>query len=135
MQEEFVVLDTTAIQIDSLVTFMAKLGFSFNAARGSFKTDNDQPKGSRSLRFSTAQRLHNATMEDWKELVPGWYTFAPVSLPTLALNGYQLQELYATKLVKKTKFLHARKGGGRITLNSPMVKPAHPMMTALLGLA
>ncbi|MNW16325.1 hypothetical protein D3C71_2151430 [compost metagenome] len=74
-------------------------------------------------------------VEDWVEVVPGWFQFGPVSLQGIVLNGYQLQMLYATKLVQKTKWLHTRKGGHKLELKSPMVKPAHPFMTKLLGLA
>lgn len=136
MQEEFVVLDTGEIQQQSLMVFMDVMGYKLDAHPSyRFVTEDGEKQGNRFIRLQTAQRLHNSVIEDWKEVVPGWFQFGPVQLDTVALNGYQLQQLYASKLVKRTKFVHVRKGGHKLRLASPMVKPAHPTMTALLGLA
>lgn len=136
MQEEFVVLDTAEIQQKSLMLFMDALGYKLDASPSyRFVSDLDERQGNRYVRLTTAQRMHNATPSDWSEVSPGWFKFGPVQLDTILVNGYQLQMLYAVKLVKKTKWLHTRKKGHKLSLNSPMVKPAAPQMTRLLGLA
>lgn len=136
MQEEFVVLDTSEIQQKSLMLFMDALGYKLDSSPSyRFVTDDESQQGNRYVRLTTAQRMHNATPEDWNEVIPGWFTFGPVQLDTVVLNGYQLQMLYATKLVKKSKWLHTRKRGHKLSLMSAMVKPAAPQMTALLGLS
>lgn len=136
MQEEFVVLDTAEIQQKSLMLFMDALGYKLDGSPSyRFVTDADHRQGNRYIRLHTAQRMHNATVDDWNEVVPGWFTFGKVQLDTVTVNGYQLQMLYAVKLVQETKWLHTRKGGHKLSLMSPMVKPAAPQMTRLLGLA
>lgn len=136
MQEEFVVLDTAEIQQKSLMLFMDALGYKLDASPSyRFVTDQDAKQGNRYIRLTTAQRMHNATANDWVEVVPGWFKFGPVQLDTIMINGYQLQMLYAVKLVQKSKWLHTRKKGHKLSLMSPMVKPAAPQMTRLLGLS
>lgn len=134
MQEEFVVLDTSSIQRDSLHTFMARLNYKFDEDQPSrFVTEGATQQANRYISFDTAQRLHNSTVEDWQEFLPGWFRYKHINL-NLGLNAYDLQQLFAVKLVQKTKWLHTRKGGHKITMKSPMVKPAHSSMTSFLGL-
>ncbi|QNR53828.1 hypothetical protein phiK7A1_038c [Pseudomonas phage phiK7A1] len=134
MQEEFVVLDTAGIQQRSLMLFMDALGYKLDT-HPSYRFVSEDNAANRFVRLQTAQRLHNSTMEDWTEVTPGWFTFSKIQLEDILVNGYQLQMLYAVKLVKKTKWLHTRKKGHKLSLMSPMVKPAAPQMTGLLGLS
>ena len=134
MQDEFVVLDTAEIQQKSLMLFMDALGYKLDGSP-SYRFVSEDNAANRYIRLQTAQRLHNSTINDWTEVTPGWFTFGKIQLDDVVVNGYQLQMLYAVKLVKKTKWLHTRKKGHKLSLMSPMVKPAAPQMTRLLGLS
>lgn len=134
-EKEFVVLDTSSIQGQSLINFMGCLGYQPEDHKSSrFVSHHPQRKANKWLSLETAQRLHNATSNDWVEVQTGWFVFGPVDLDIL-MNAYDLQQLYATRLVAKTKWQHLRKGGHRVVLQSPMVKPNSPLLTGLLGLA
>lgn len=135
-KEEFVVLDTGQIQSQSLVNFMAALGYEADDHKSHrFVSKLPARAANKWVSMETAQRLHNATSDSWAEISPGWFIFAPIALDSIVLNGYQLQQLYATRLVAKTKWQHFRKGGHRVVMLSPMVKPNSPILTNLLGLA
>jgi hypothetical protein len=135
--EQFQPRDTTQVQKRSLEIFMAGLGYQIDDESTSFRwvTDNPHLVGSKYLSFSTAQALHNATTDDWEELpqFPNLYGFKSIQV-NIGMPAYDLVQLYALKLVQKTKFMHTRKGGHRITLKSPMIKPAHPLYAKAFGL-
>lgn len=134
MQQDFAVLDTSIVQRDSLLGFMDRLQYRLDTTGCRFVTDAPHIQANRYIRFATAQALHNSTIEDWDEVVPGLFVFKKAELK-FALNAHDLQRLFAEKLVKQTKWVVKRKGGYMIRLASHMVKPAHESMTKYLGLA
>lgn len=135
-EKEFVVLDTSEVQIESLHAFMHTLGYRQEGnSSARFITEDPTKAANKWLSFETAQKLHNATAEDWTEVARGVFMFKPVQLPSIIYNAYGLQMLYATRLVQKVKWQHTRKGGHSIRMTSPMVKPNSPILTNFLGLA
>jgi len=128
--KEFQVLDTTAIQVRSLLNFMLALGYNVDntSKSGRFVTELPVFQGNRYLSFDTAVKLHNA--RDWslQEEQFAWPTVVQIAQPYNVL-GVALAQ--ASKLVEKVK-LRVTKHGDLIVLD-PMVKPLNKAVEVLLG--
>lgn len=128
--KEFRVLDTTAIQVRSLLNFMLALGYNVDntSKSGRFVTELAVFQGNRYLSFDTAVKLHNA--RDWslQEEQFAWPTVVQIAQPYNVL-GVALAQ--ASKLVEKVK-LRVTKHGDLIVLD-PMVKPLNKAVEVLLG--
>ncbi|ATW58247.1 hypothetical protein CNR37_00040 [Pseudomonas phage ventosus] len=130
---EFEVKDTSQIQVDSLIAFMASLGYTYKEK--GWVTDSEALKHISRVSHRTAIALHNLPIYLWK-LQPN-NMYAPLingKLFDIAMNGYALSRSQATKLVKKVKFQPSRKEQEGIMLQNHMIKPYQSYMTVTLGL-
>uniref|UniRef100_A0AAU6VYC6 DUF7390 domain-containing protein n=2 Tax=unclassified bacterial viruses TaxID=12333 RepID=A0AAU6VYC6_9VIRU len=139
---EFQPVDTTQIQLDSLLAVMEALTYRVDRAgaqgdkrkaTGGFVTDAKALKANRNISFTTAVKIHNAPRKQWVKIVDGWYR---LDLPGLdiAISAYALNILFARKLVEKVKFQKDRKSPSHIRLDDHMVKPVNRAYIPLLGL-
>lgn len=130
---EFQMLDTQQIQVDSLIAYMASIGYTFDGK--SWVNESKAMNHISRIGHRTAIALHNLPADQW-QLMPN-KMYAPVIAGRVfdfALNGYNLSRTQATKLVKKVKMQPDRKEPNGIILQSHMVKPFQPYMTVTLGL-
>lgn len=128
--KKFQVLDTTSIQVRSLLNYMLALGYNLdnNSKSGRFVTELPAFQGNRYLSFDTAVKLHNA--KDWH--VEGQMFAWPVAVQVVHpynVLGVALAE--ASKLVEQVK-LRITKHGDLVVLD-PMVKPLNKTVERLLG--
>lgn len=142
MSEQFQVVDTTQIQLDSLVSVMDSLGYRLDRRGGSgdirkptggFVTDNVNMKANRNISTTTAVKIHNTPRSQWVKVLPGWYQLQ-VGGMVLVVTAYALNVLFARKLVEKVKFQKNRKSQFHVVVTDHMVKPVDEDYTALLGL-
>lgn len=131
--EKFEVLDTTVVQVRSVLNFMYALGYTLDieGKSGRFVSDNKAFKANRYLSFSTAAKMHNLADEAWNVNQETGETFP--SCVTLA-TGYStigVRLAQASKLVKQVK-LSITKHGQVLTLD-PMIVPLNKIVAALIG--
>lgn len=142
MTEEFQMVDTTQIQLDSLLFVMDSLGYRLDRAgaegdkrkpTGGFVTDNKALKANRNIGLENAVKIHNATRKQWVKVKDGWYR---LDLPgiDMVLSAYALNILFARKLVEKVKFQKNRNSPSHIKIVDHMVKPVNRAYVPLLGL-
>lgn len=102
------IINTTAIQAESLRLFMAQLGYRPWRGNGGWITDNPAMSANRTLSTKTAIGLHNRKRKDWVEVGPGWYGLPDLKL-RLVVTAYGLNLLNAAKLVKEIKLQPSRR--------------------------
>lgn len=125
--------DTTQIQFDSVIAFMGACGYNYKD--GGWETEALALQHIRRLSHRTAIALHNLDGKDWLMLDKG--LCAPLingKILDIAMSGYTLARVQATKLVQKVKMQPNRKAEQGVELQSMMVKPMQPYMTHTLGL-
>lgn len=132
--KEFEVLDTTVVQVRSVLNFMYALGYTLDdeSSSGRFVTKNRAFKGNKHLSFSTAAKLHNLADENWSvNTDTGEVKPSCVNL----VNGFStvgVKLAQASKLVKQVK-LSLNKHGNVLTLDV-MVVPLNKTVEGLIGL-
>lgn len=130
---DFQPVDTTNVQINSMVLFMRSLTYHFRD--GGWVTDAPALQHIRRLSQRTAIALHNLPAEKWVEIADG--RFAPVihgKMLDLAADAYTLAQSTATKLVKKVKMQPSRTADEGAEIQHYSVRPMQPYMTRFLGL-
>jgi hypothetical protein len=131
--KDFEVLDTTVIQVRSVLNFMYALGYTLDlgSKTGRFVTEQRVHQGNRFLSFSTAAKLHNLQDEHW--IVDQETESASPTCVSLVVGfstlGVRLAQ--ASKLVKQVK-LSVTKHGQVLTLD-PMVVPLNKVVESLIG--
>lgn len=129
----FEVKDTGSIQIESVVQFMSYIGYTFNETTNRFETDKFELRHIRNLKTTTAISLHNLQEYGYEEVKAGF--FQPKlngKLFDLLMDGYTLQKLLATKVVKRAKLQVNNKG--EVKVHSNNVKVQSRPLIRLLGL-
>lgn len=127
MTKEFTKLDTTVVQVRSLLNFMYTLGYTLDedCKSGRFVTKVKAQQGNRYLSAATAIKMHNLTEAQWMV-----YTFGDngeAVFPEGAVNlstgytGLGVRLAMASKLVEKVKLSVTR--AGRLVTQDVMVKP------------
>ncbi|QXV71693.1 hypothetical protein psageK4_039c [Pseudomonas phage psageK4] len=140
--EGFQMLDTSSIQLDSLLYVMDSLGYRLDRAgaegdkrkpTGGFVTDNPALKANRNIGLENAVKIHNAPRKQWVKVKEGWYR---IDLPGLdiAISAYALNILFARKLVEKVKLQKARTTPHHIKVTDHMIKPISRAYIPLFGL-
>jgi hypothetical protein len=134
MSKDFQALDTTVVQVRSVLNFMYALGYTLDeeSKSGRFVSKNKMFKGNKHLSFSTAAKLHNLADENWS--VDQTTGVAKPSCVNL-VNGFTVigvRLAQASKLVKQVK-LSLSKHGDVITLDV-MVVPLNKVVEGLIGL-
>lgn len=144
---DFQAVDTTHIQLDSLIAVMDTVGYQIDRGgqylpdgrpdkrkpTGGFITFNKNLKANRNLSLTTAVKIHNSPRKNWVKVADGWYKLDLNGLD-LILSAYALNVLYARKLVETVKIIKDRKTPNHLKVQSHMVKPANRAYTAMLGL-
>lgn len=138
--KEFQVLDTTQIQLDSLLAVMDSIGYRVDRSgsdsrkpTGGFVTDNRALKANRNISLMTAAKIHNAARSEWEKVAEGWYILR-IGGFSVVLSAYALNILYARKLVHKVKLQKNRKAPSHLVVVGHMVKVVNRSYTPLLGL-
>lgn len=132
--KDFEVLDTTVVQVRSVLNFMYALGYSLDEGcnSGRFITKNPAFKGNLTLSFDTAAKLHNLSDENWlvnQETGEALPTCVNISRGFTTI-GVRLAQ--ASKLVKQVK-LSITKNGNLKPLDL-MVVPLNKTVEGLIGL-
>ena len=133
VEKEFEVLDTTVVQVRSVLNFMYALGYSLDETvkSGRFVSRNKAFKANRHLSFTTACKLHNLKDTGWVVNEEGSAFPSCTDLKTgFTCIGVRLAQ--ASKLVKQVK-LSLSKHGNVLTLD-PMIVPLNKTVEGLIGL-
>ena len=129
-------VDTTVIQVRSVLNFMYALGYSLDASSktGRFVSQHREHQGNRFLSMAVAVRMHNLPQSQWDVFHNEDKTLS-MALP----QGINLQAGFspigvsialASKLVEKVKFSVTRKGD--VVTQDVMVKPLNAAVLALI---
>lgn len=140
--EDFNKVDTTAVQAQSLNRFMEGLGYkaSFTKredgalGRLQYVTDDPELQMMKVIGFDTAVRLHNMGPEGWIEFAPGWLRVFEIPGLQFAMHAFELEVLYARRIVTNVKWQKNKRATGGIRIMSQMVKVASPRYLSALGL-
>ena len=122
--EDFKIVDTSKIQLQSIKNFLAELDYSwFNVDHG-FYSSYETNKGRNWISLKTAQLLHNGNLMDWhgKRFQDGCFENIPEEWIVAAKKA---------KIVHTT-FLQHRKKGNYIKAQKHLVKFVHPDNALLL---
>lgn len=136
MTQEFQKIDTTVIQVRSVLNFMYALGYKLDtkAKTGRFVTEQKEHQGNRFIGMALAVRMHNLPDSQWDVYENEDKTMS-MALP----QGIRLQSGFspigvnlaiASKLVQKVKFSVNRKGN--VVTQDVMVKPLNATVLALI---
>lgn len=133
---EFQMKDTVQVQIQSVINFMANLGYvpDPRVRKLSFTNLNDQASAAVRVSFRTATRLHNSTLEDWKVVEDRQLAFNDKVNLNVAWPVVAVLLADASKLVVKSKIAVDRKGN--VILNSEnakLVKTKNPRIAELIA--
>lgn len=134
LPEGFRPLDTTVVQVRSVLNFMYALGYQLDVSgkTGRFVTEVKDFQGNRFLSFATAVKLHNTTEADW-----GLDEVSGLAFPDndtvrlkVGFTALGIRLALASKLVKKVKLSVAR--SGQVICQDPMVKPLNMAVLQLV---
>lgn len=132
MTQEFQAVDTTVVQVRSVLNFMYALGYTLDAT-GRFVTESKNMSGNRYLKANTAVAMHNLPNSEWKPVTDkyGITMMFPscVGLQS-GFNPLGVTLAVASKLVDKAKISVTRKGG--IVTQDVMVKPLNQTVLDLV---
>jgi len=97
-------IDTSRIQLKSLMNFMKALGYEYSAhpTEKFFYTNHPNLKEIANISFNTAVKLHNGTLRDWS----GHKYF---KYPFNKFTPYQLHVAFASKIVYNVKLQYSKK--------------------------
>lgn len=131
--KDFEVLDTTVVQVRSVLNFMYTLGYTLDVGgkSGRFVTELRHFQGNRHLSFTTACKLHNSGLENWLVDENG-ALFPSCTNVKEGFSVIALKLAEASKLVKQVK-LSVNKHGNLLTLD-PMIVPLNKTVEGLIGL-
>lgn len=136
MTQEFQKVDTTVVQVRSVLNFMYALGYTLDLASktGRFVTEQAEHQGNRFLSMAVAVRMHNLTDAQW-DVYQNEDKTQSMTLP----QGINLQAGFsplgvnlaiASKLVQKVKYSVTRKGA--VVTQDVMVKPLNATVLAMI---
>ncbi len=126
VKQDFQALDTTVVQVRSVLNFMYALGYTLDetSKTGRFITKAKEFQANRLLSFATACRLHNLTSGEWSVDNESGKT-RPISTHKIGLqNGFAaigVSLAMASKLVQEVKLSVTRTG--QVVTQDVMVKP------------
>lgn len=134
MTQEFTPVDTTVVQVRSVLNFMYALGYALDgdAKTGRFFTEAKTGQANRFLSVQTAVKLHNMRIEEWEIFKQGEeYTVFPrcVTLRS-GFTPIGVRLAIASKLVEKAKISVTR--NGRIVTQDVMVRPLNKTVQELV---
>lgn len=136
MTQEFQKVDTTVVQVRSVLNFMYTLGYKLDTASktGRFVTEQREHQGNRFIGMALAVRLHNLPTTQWDVLQNEDQTISAVFPKGIKLQaGFSpigVNLAMASKLVEKVKYSLTRKG--EVITQDVMVKPLNAMVLAMI---
>lgn len=136
MTQEFQKVDTTVVQVRSVLNFMYALGYTLDTTSktGRFVTEHRSHQGNRFLSMTSAVKMHNLTSSQWEV-----YQNEDGTIAAAFPQGIQLQTGFtpigvgvamASKLVEKVKYSLNRKG--TVITQDVMVKPLNQAVLRLI---
>ena len=122
--EDFKIVNTDKIQLQSLKNYMQELGYSYFGVDRIFYSPFETNKARSTISLKTAQLLHNGNLMDWhgKRFQDGCFENIPEEWIAAA---------NAAKIVHTT-FLQHHKNGNYIKAQKHLVKFVHPDNAMLL---
>lgn len=133
--QEFQTIDTTVVQVRSVLNFMYALGYTLDGTvkTGRFVTEQKSAQANRYIGVHNAIRLHNMAGEEWiaKSDTAGNVMFHPrgVDLKN-GFNPIGLRLAFASKLVPQVKFSVTRNGD--VVTQDHMVRPLNESVRQLI---
>lgn len=132
-KEEFQALDTTVVQVRSVLNYMYTLGYTLDveSKTGRFVTGVKEMQGNRFLSFATAVKLHNLKEEDWA-VDPESGEAHPTNGLTLkrGFNPLGIRLAFASKLVRKVKLSVSRTGA--VITQDQLIRPLNQSVLRLV---
>lgn len=133
--EDFQALDTTVVQVRSVLNFMYALGYTLDGTvkTGRFVTEQKFAQANRYIGVHTAIRLHNMKGEDWAAKVDtsGNTMFYPTGVNLKnGFNPIGLRLAFASKLVPQVKFSVTRNGD--VVTQDHLIRPLNESVRQLV---
>lgn len=134
-KQDFQALDTTVVQVRSVLNFMYTLGYTLDTETtcGRFVTNVKEMQGNRFLSFATAAVLHNLNEGSWLLDPESGEAHAHTKSGLKLRRGFNplgVRLAIASKLVKKVKLSVGR--GGQVITQDLMVKPLNEAVLRLV---
>ena len=132
VNKDFQQLDTTVVQVRSVLNFMYTLGYSLDHAsnKGRLVSYHSEQQGNRFLSFNTAVAMHNLTEADWAVDTETGQAFPANVKLRVGFAGIAVRLAIASKLVKQAKV--ATRKNGQLDTKSVMIKPASEAVLRLV---
>jgi hypothetical protein len=132
---QFTPLDTTVVQVRSLLNFMYALGYmlDLSSKTGRFVTGVRSHQGNRFLSAATAVKMHNMQLEDWLVTTDGSeIVFPPAHVVALKVGFTPIgvRMALASKIVDKVKISVTK--AGKVVTQDVMVKPLNKVVRDLV---
>lgn len=129
--KEFQALDTTVIQVRSVLNYMYSLGYVLDDTKenGRFVTNVKSAKGNKYLSANTAVTLHNSSDTDWQTDDCGSMFHRDIKFQA-GFSPLGISLAKASKLIKKAKFRVTRTG--QLITQSVMIKPLNKCVLDLV---
>lgn len=133
-EKDFEVLDTTVVQVRSVLNFMYALGYALDESgkTGRFVSNCKAFQGNRYLSFTTACKLHNLSLDNWNIDQETMGAFPSCTQLKVGFSVIGVKLAQASKLVKQVK-LSVNKHGNVLTLDA-MIVPLNKTVEGLIGL-
>lgn len=130
--QEFQVLDTTVVQVRSVLNFMYTLGYQLDGLsnKGRLVSYNQAQQGNRYLSFNTAVAMHNLTEEQWTGNIETGETFPENVKLKVGFASIAVRLAMASRLVKSAKI--ATRKNGQLDTKDFMVKPLNEAILRLV---
>lgn len=129
---QFEQLDTTVVQVRSLLNFMYALGYTLDETckTGRFVTNAKTLQGNRYLSAATAAKMHNLPAENWI-VAPDGLGVAPTCVTLKSgFTPLGVRIAMASKLVQEVKISVSRHGA--LIMQDFMVKPLNNIVLDLV---
>lgn len=134
MTQEFTPVDTTAVQVRSVLNFMYALGYTLDgtAKTGRFYTEVASGQANRWIGVTTAIKMHNMSDANWEVVQERGNPVArPKGIPLKdGFTPIGVRLAIASKLVEKVKISVTRTGV--IVTQDVMVKPLNAAVLQLV---
>lgn len=108
--EDFKIVDTSKLQLQSLKNFLAELGYSWFNVDNGFCSSYETNKGRNWISLKTAQLLHNGNLMDWhgKRFQDGCFENIPEEW-IAAANAAKIVHTTFLQHHKKVNYIKAQK--------------------------
>lgn len=135
VKQDFQALDTTVVQVRSVLNFMYTLGYTLDEEgnTGRFITKAKGAQGNRFLSFATAAKLHNLPATMWLVDTERGLVYPDPARTVRFQSGFTaigVRLAISSKLVQKVKLSVSRTG--QVVTQDAMVKPLNDAVRQLV---